>query len=136
MNKEIDFQIDFILQDIIEFHRELAADGEIIVSDGIRDEGLLASAVNSPFQTFGGEELYPTIWDKAAQLAYGLAKNHGFVDGNKRTAIHAMLMLLIINNVSIEYSQEEIVSLAVDIADGKLEPSDIANWLHSRESDT
>lgn len=47
-----------------------------------------------------------------------------------------MLMLLIINNVSIEYSQGEIVFLAVDIADGKLEPSDIANWLHSRESDT
>lgn len=53
-------------------------------SDGIRDEGMLESAISNPFQTFGGKELYPSIQAKAAQLCYGLVKNHPMIDGNKR----------------------------------------------------
>lgn len=53
-------------------------------SDGLREEGLLESALASPFQSFGGEDLYPSIQAKAAQLGYGLIKNHPFLDGNKR----------------------------------------------------
>ena len=52
-------------------------------SDGIRDEGLLDSALESPFQSFGGEELFPSIQAKAARLCYGLVKNHAMIDGNK-----------------------------------------------------
>lgn len=52
-------------------------------TDGVRDEGLLDSAVNAPFQTFGGVELYPTILEKAARLGFGLIQNHPFLDGNK-----------------------------------------------------
>ena len=58
--------------------------------DGLRDEGLLDSAVNTPLQAFGGQELYPTILEKAARLGYGLIHNHPFVDGNKRIGTHAM----------------------------------------------
>lgn len=63
-------------------------------SDGIRDEGLLDSALTSPFQTFGQEELYPSIPRKAARLCYGLIQNHVFIDGNKRIGIYVMLIFL------------------------------------------
>ena len=66
-------------------------------SDGIRDEGLLDSALESPFQSFGGEELYPSIQAKAARLCYGLVKNHAMVDGNKRIGAHTMLVFLAVN---------------------------------------
>ena len=61
---------------------------------GIRDEGLLESSLAQPFQTFGGEELYPTLAEKAARLAYGIAKNHPFLDGNKRAATACMGALI------------------------------------------
>ena len=62
--------------------------------DGLRDEGLLDSAVNTPLQAFGGQELYPTILEKAARLGYGLIHNHPFVDGNKRIGTHASFSAL------------------------------------------
>ncbi len=65
--------------------------------DGIRDEGLLDSALETPFQSFGGEELYPSIQSKAARLCYGLVKNHAMLDGNKRIGAHTMLVFLAIN---------------------------------------
>ena len=61
-------------------------------SDGIRDEGMLDSAINQPFQTFDDMELYPSIVDKAVRLGYGLITNHPFVDGNKRIGTHALLV--------------------------------------------
>ena len=92
MSAEIQQEIELILNDILKFHSELENNKNFATGAGIRDLGLLESAVNAPFQTFGGEDLYKTIFDKAAHLAHGLAKNHGFVDGNKRVAIHAMLV--------------------------------------------
>lgn len=58
-------------------------------SDGIRDDGLLDSALNTPFQTFAGQDLYPTVLEKAARLGFGLIRNHPFIDGNKRIGTHA-----------------------------------------------
>lgn len=69
--------------------------------DGLRDEGLLDAAINMPLQTFGGQELYPTILEKAARLGYGLIRNHPFLDGNKRIGTHAMLIFLDINNITL-----------------------------------
>lgn len=69
--------------------------------DGLRDEGLLDAAINMPLQTFGGQELYPTILEKAARLGYGLIRNHPFLDGNKRIGAHAMLVFLDINNITL-----------------------------------
>ena len=77
--------IQFTLQDIYELHAQL--ESAFVLSPGVRDENLLASAVYTPFQTFMENDLYPSIYDKAAQLCYGLANNHPFTDGNKRTAL-------------------------------------------------
>ena len=77
-------------------------------SDGVRDYNLLDSALENPFQSFGGEELYPSIQAKAARLCYGLVKNHAMVDGNKRIGVHAMLVFLSINGYELEYTQKEL----------------------------
>ena len=63
-------------------------------SDGIRDNGMLDSALSNPFQSFGDEELYPSVQAKAAQLCFGIVKNHPMVDGNKRLGTHVMLSLI------------------------------------------
>ncbi len=75
-------------------------------SDGIRDEGLLDSALAAPFQSYAGEELYPGIQAKAARLGYGLIKNHCMVDGNKRNGAHAMLVFLALNGIELRYTQK------------------------------
>ncbi len=77
-------------------------------SDGIRDLCLLESALESPFQSYGGEELYPSIQAKAARLCYGLVKNHAMIDGNKRIGCHAMLVFLELNGYEMEYTQKEL----------------------------
>lgn len=77
-------------------------------SDGIRDVGLLESALESPFQSYGGEELYPSIQAKAARVCYGLVKNHAMIDGNKRIGAHAMLVFLALNGYEVEYMQKEL----------------------------
>lgn len=96
---------------------------------GIRDEGLLESAISAPFQTFDGKALYPTILEKAARLGYGLIQNHPFVDGNKRIGIHAMLVFLALNGQEPAYQDEELISAALDIAAGKLEEKQLLEWL-------
>lgn len=74
-------------------------------ASGLRDEGMLESALNIPFQTFGGKDLYPSLQQKAARLCFGLVKNHPFVDGNKRIGAHAMLVFLVLNGVELQHSQ-------------------------------
>lgn len=73
-------------------------------SDGIRDIALLESALESPFQSYAGEELYPSIQAKAARLCYGLVKNHAMVDGNKRIGVHTMLVFLSANGYELQYT--------------------------------
>ena len=97
--------------------------------DGIRDEGLLDSALEIPFQSFGGEELYPSIQAKAARLCYGLVKNHAMLDGNKRIGAHTMLVFLAVNGYELEYTQKELSDLILDVADGKKECEDILAWI-------
>ena len=76
-------------------------------SDGIRDEGLLDSAVSTPFQTFADQELYPSLLEKAARLGFGLICNHPFIDGNKRIGTHAMLVFLDINQITLSYEDDD-----------------------------
>ena len=97
--------------------------------DGLRDVNLLDSALKSPFQTFGGKELYPDIFDKAAQLCYSLIENHPFADGNKRIGVHLTLLFLMVNNENIEYSQEELIDFGLNIAAGKMSKDEIREWL-------
>lgn len=78
---------------------------------GIRDQGLLDSALNTPFATFGGRYLYPSLQAKAAQLRFSLVSNHLFVDGNKRIGAHVMLVFPAINGVELNYTQEELIDV-------------------------
>ncbi|MBQ8905226.1 MAG: type II toxin-antitoxin system death-on-curing family toxin [Ruminococcus sp.] len=98
-------------------------------SPEIRDEGLLESALNAPFQSFGNTELYPSLLEKAARLGFGLIKNHPFVDGNKRIGTHAMLSFLNINNAELDYSDKELTSLILGIAAGEYDDKHLLNWL-------
>ena len=98
-------------------------------SDGIRDMGLLESALENPFQSYGGEELYPSIQAKAARLCYGLVKNHAMTDGNKRLGCHAMLVFLALNVCELEYTQKELSDLILDVAADEKQYEDILQWL-------
>lgn len=95
----------------------------------IRDNGLLESAINAPFQTFDGQELYPSLLEKAARLGYGLIKNHPFVDGNKRIGTHAMLVFLSINHIEIQYEDQELIQLILNIAAGTYDEQYLLLWL-------
>ena len=98
-------------------------------SDGIRDISLLESALESPFQSYGGEELYPSIQAKAARLCYGLVKNHAMIDGNKRLGCHTMLVFLALNGYEMEYTQKELSDLVLDVAADRKQDEDILQWL-------
>ena len=119
--------IQFTVQDIHELHTQL--EDEFVLSSGVRDENLLASAVNTPFQTFMGNDLYPSIYDKAAQLCYGIANNHPFTDGNKRTALHSMYVYLIINGYDITATQQDVENLIINVAAGNMTNVELAQWL-------
>lgn len=123
-----DYITEILLEDILEFHSELE-ESDIPVEDGVRDMALLESAVNAPFQTFGGQDLFPGIYEKAARLLYGIANNHAFVDGNKRTAVHAMEVFLIMNRVSLDYTIDEMEIMVIGIADNTLTYEDAARWI-------
>lgn len=98
-------------------------------SEGVRDYNLLDSALETPFQSFGGDELYPTIQAKAARLGYGLIKNHCMIDGNKRIGTHAMLVFLALNGIELKYTQKELYETILDVAAGKTEYEDLLQWI-------
>lgn len=101
-------------------------------SDGLRDRGLLESAVYSAQGSFGGMELYPTIIEKSARLMYALVSNHPFVDGNKRIGVLVMLVTLRLNGISLGYSQKELIELGLSAASGKLPYDEILTWIENR----
>ena len=103
-------------------------------SDGVRDYNLLDSALENPFQSFGGEELYPTIQAKAARLGYGLIKNHCMIDGNKRIGTHAMLVFLALNGIELKYTQKELYETILDIAAGKIGYEDLLQWVLNHQA--
>lgn len=96
---------------------------------GIRDEGLLESALEAPFQGFGDTDTYPSLQQKAARLGYGLIKNHPFVDGNKRIGTHVMLVFLALNGVELTYSQKELSDIILAVAAGEKEYEELLAWL-------
>ena len=121
--------IQFTIQDIYELHKQL--ENAFILSSGVRDENLLASAVNTPFQTFMGNDLYPSLYDKAAQLCYGIANNHPFTDGNKRTALHSMYVYLIINGFDITATQQDVENMIIDVTSGNMTNTELVLWLQA-----
>lgn len=102
-------------------------------SDGLRDQSLLESAVYSAMTGFEGSEAYPTVQEKAARLMFALTNNHAFVDGNKRIGVFVMLMTLQLNNVKIKYTQTELISLGLSVAEGTTGYDEILTWIRERE---
>ena len=89
-------------------------------TDGIRDEALLESALAAPLHTFDGVELYASILAKIARIAYGLVCNHPFVDGNKRIGTYVMLVLLELNHIEAEFSDDDIILIGLGLASGTM----------------
>lgn len=103
-------------------------------SSGLRDEGILDSALNAPFQTFSGEDVYPSLQQKAARLCFGLVKNHPFVDGNKRIGAHVMLVFLALNGIELQHSQTELSDVILRLAAGEIEAADLLHWILAHQS--
>lgn len=112
---------------ILFLHQELVRETGGI--DGLREEGLLDSALAAPFQSFGDQPLFPSIYQKAARLGYGLVKNHPFLDGNKRTGAHVMLVFLALNGIELEYTQQELVDIILAAAAGTKGLDDLHQWI-------
>ena len=85
--------------------------------------------METPFQSFGGDELYPAIQSKAARLGYGLIKNHCMIDGNKRIGTHVMLIFLALNGIELLYTQKELYEIILQVASGELQCDDLLRWI-------
>lgn len=116
---------------ILLLHEQLFA--ETGGSSGLRDEGMLDSALNTPFQTFAGKDVYPSLQQKAARLCFGLVKNHPFVDGNKRIGAHVMLVFLALNGIELQHTQTELSEVILQLAAGTLQSTDLLDWILSHQ---
>jgi death-on-curing protein len=100
----------------------------------IRDHNLLLSAISRPFQTFDGKELYPSPFEKAAALGESLIINHPFVDGNKRTALLAMVALLKEYDKDLSVGENELYSFIIAMSTGEKKFEEIAGWLKANST--
>lgn len=117
------------LNEVLELHRRLI---ELFGgAAGIRDLRALESALAQPRLTFGGEELYPTIAEKAASLGFSLIKNHPFADGNKRVGHAAMETYLVLNGYEIDASTDEQEQVVLRLAAGELGRGQFTEWLRA-----
>ena len=103
-------------------------------SDGVRNIGLGESALARPQAGFGGYEAYPSLLEKAAVLMQGLIKNHGFVDGNKRTGTAVMSIFIKLNDHKLNVTDQQLEDLAVQVAEDELDLEELTAWLkkHSK----
>ena len=115
--------------DILWLHRKLIDDTG--GSHGLRDENLLDSALNAPFSSFGGIDLFSTLLERVARLGFGLVSNHPFIDGNKRIGLMIMQVTLHWNGITLNCTNDELVQLGLGIASGKLGYKEILGWLVS-----
>jgi death-on-curing protein len=115
------------LAQVVELHRRiLAATGG---AAGIRDVGMLESALAQPKAAFAGQDLHGTLAEKAAALCFSLTQNHPFVDGNKRVAHAAMETLLVLNGFELDASVDEQERLMLRLASGEMTRDELATWL-------
>lgn len=96
---------------------------------GIRDLGALESAIAQPRMSFEGNDLYPTIIEKAVALCFSLVMNHPFLDGNKRIGHAAMEIFLVLNGYEIESTVDEQEKIILSLASGELNRNEINEWL-------
>ena len=98
-------------------------------SIGVRDEGLLESALEAAFSGFGGVEFYPTKEEKGARLGYNLISNHAFVDGNKRIGMYVMLTFLEVNGIHMDCSNEDVIHVGLSVAEGSMDYDGLLAWV-------
>lgn len=98
-------------------------------SHGVRDIGLLESALGNASATFGGEFLHQTLFEMAAAILFGICRNHPFVDGNKRTAVAAALVFLDMNGVDISVEEGAFYDLVIGVAERKITKAEVAVFL-------
>ena len=115
------------LAEVIELHSQILA--QVAGSGGIRDLGALESAIAQPRMTFGGEELYPTIIEKASALGFSIVMNHPFIDGNKRAGHAAMETFLVLNRLEIKVVVDEQERVILALAAGELDRDAFTDWL-------
>lgn len=119
--------IEFLtLDEILEVHQNqiLTYGG----TDGIRDTGLLESALAQPSATFSGVSLHSDLFEMAAAYLFHLVQNHPFIDGNKRIGLEAALLFLAINDCLIEVEDDKLIQLVLSTAQGQTTKADIAQF--------
>lgn len=116
-------------ENILLLHRKMiACSGGF---SGVRDMGLIESALARGQAAFGEVELYPSVAQKSAAIGCGLTQNHGFVDGNKRIGMATMLLILRRNGVRLFYTQEELIDLGLAVAQGVIDVEETAAWIQN-----
>jgi len=100
--------------------------------DGILDETLLDSALTVPFQTFDGGELYPSTAAKIARMGYSLVCSHPFVDGNKRIGTYVMLVLLGLNHIEANFTDDDIIHIGLELANGRMDDKQLLDFILER----
>jgi death-on-curing protein len=101
--------------------------------DGVRDFGLLDSALEAAYATFDGKDLFPSKEEKAARLCIGLVSNHAFVDGHKRIGMYVMLTFLEVNGIPIEATNDEVVEVGLSLAQGRMKYEELLEWIKLHE---
>ena len=119
--------IKFSKEKILLLHQLIAA--ETGGSVGVRDEGLLESAIESAFAGFGDKDFYPTKEEKAAKIGYSLVSNHAFVDGNKRIGMYIMITFLEVNGIYLDCTNDEVVQVGLGLAEGSLKYDELLEWI-------
>ena len=119
--------IKFSKEKVLLLHQLIAE--ETSGSAGVRDEGLLESALEIAFSSFCGQESYPTKEEKGARLGYNLISNHAFVDGNKRIGVYVMLTFLEVNGIRLDCTNEDVVKIGLGVADGSMDYEALLAWM-------
>lgn len=124
--------IKFSKEKVLLLHKLIAA--ETGGSVGVRDEGLLESALEGAFASFDGQDLYPSKEEKGARLGYTLISNHAFVDGNKRIGMYIMLTFLEVNGIRLECTNDEIVEVGLSVASGQMCYEELRDWVFAHRA--
>jgi len=119
--------IKFEIEKVLFLHKMVVESSGVTI--GVRDYNLLDSAIQSPFQTFCGMDVYLSVVEKAARLGYNLISNHAFIDGNKRIGILVMMTYLRCNGVVLNFTDEELVEIGFSIASGKMKYQNLVDVL-------
>ena len=123
--------IKFSQEKVLLLHKLITA--ETGGDPNVRDIALLNSALESAFQTFDGQELYPTKEEKGARIGYALISNHAFVDGNKRIGMYVLLTFLDTNGIKIHPTVDDVARVGLAVAAGEMQYEDLLEWIHDNK---